>query len=385
MYCTGGIRCDVYSAFLKQKGFNNLYTLEGGVQGYFREEGGSLWNGSLFVFDGRMALPAAGRAAAEGGSALEAAVSCQLCGAAKGTLPHVNCANVDCNDLFIACDACKSRLSGCCCESCMAAPRLLRPVKLEGGHYGRWGNYADEDTVGAVMSTGRRREGRQARRARRREVVKERREEALREKAERKAMVRAAMVKLEEVEAQERAAAGGAANCSDGGRVAAYRSGRAPVVSAASAMPATGGGGGDNVGLKVCFACIQNAGRSQMAAAWLNLLVDASSARAVSAGSRPAAAVHPEVVAVMAEVGVAVGGNTPQKLTPELVSGCDLVVEMGCGEECLTVQPGKLLRWKLPDPHGKGVDDVRIIRDTIRAEVVSLAQQRGWKLLASKP
>ena len=57
MYCTGGIRCDVYSAHLRDKGFTNLYTLEGGIQNYLREEGHQLWDGSLFVFDGRMAVP----------------------------------------------------------------------------------------------------------------------------------------------------------------------------------------------------------------------------------------------------------------------------------------------------------------------------------------
>lgn len=57
MYCTGGIRCDVYSAFLQKKGFKNLYTLEGGIQNYLVKEGGDMWNGSLFVFDGRMAIP----------------------------------------------------------------------------------------------------------------------------------------------------------------------------------------------------------------------------------------------------------------------------------------------------------------------------------------
>jgi predicted sulfurtransferase len=69
MYCTGGIRCDVYSAFLKQRGYNNLYTLEGGVQNYLANAGGDHWKGSLFVFDGRMAINPAveGSAAAEGG------------------------------------------------------------------------------------------------------------------------------------------------------------------------------------------------------------------------------------------------------------------------------------------------------------------------------
>lgn len=61
---------------------------------------------------------------------------CSLCGSPDSQLPHVNCANVDCNELFIACAACKARFSGCCCEACMAAPRLLRPAKVEGGHYG---------------------------------------------------------------------------------------------------------------------------------------------------------------------------------------------------------------------------------------------------------
>jgi len=67
MYCTGGIRCDVYSAHLRDKGFTNLYTLEGGIQNYLREEGHQLWDGSLFVFDGRMAVPS-GDDAPQGGS-----------------------------------------------------------------------------------------------------------------------------------------------------------------------------------------------------------------------------------------------------------------------------------------------------------------------------
>lgn len=60
MYCTGGIRCDVYSTFLRQRGYSQLYTLEGGVQAYLRQQGGQHWKGSLFVFDGRMAIPAGG-------------------------------------------------------------------------------------------------------------------------------------------------------------------------------------------------------------------------------------------------------------------------------------------------------------------------------------
>jgi predicted sulfurtransferase len=72
MYCTGGIRCDVYSAFLKQRGYNNLYTLEGGVQNYLAHAGGDHWKGSLFVFDGRMAInPAVEGSAEQGGEDLE--------------------------------------------------------------------------------------------------------------------------------------------------------------------------------------------------------------------------------------------------------------------------------------------------------------------------
>jgi hypothetical protein len=229
MYCTGGIRCDVYSALLRQKGFKNLYTLHGGIQHYLREEGNEHWQGSLFVFDGRMAInpalqkdtqgeefttcdqeelftssslllcwctaiataadhawptfvvqagvkfvacvaenlsshlwaihveaEAARRvslllifavcqdvldvlmccagleascqfhcliasdacfcfcfsvyhSAAAADLPLPAAVPCQLCGASNATLPHVNCANIDCNELFIACPACKTK------------------------------------------------------------------------------------------------------------------------------------------------------------------------------------------------------------------------------------------------------------------------------------
>ncbi|KAG2497051.1 hypothetical protein HYH03_005050 [Edaphochlamys debaryana] len=200
MYCTGGIRCDVYSTFLRQKGFKNMYTLEGGVQNYFREAGGQHWKGSLFVFDSRMAL------SPEEGDVPRPAVPCQLCGSPDSELPHVNCANIDCNELFIACKACKSRLHGCCCEACTTAPRLLRPAKVEGGHYGAWGNYADRDEMGPIMSTGRSREGRVARRARRREALKEKRLEALSEKLSRKKMVREAMARVEALEAAQEGA-----------------------------------------------------------------------------------------------------------------------------------------------------------------------------------
>ena len=156
MYCTGGIRCDIYSTVLRRNGFQNLYSLEGGVQKYFKEEGSALWDGSLFVFDGRMAIVPEGTSKSwpslcdrpgldvkETAEGLPSSIRCQVCNG-PGHVPHVNCANVDCNRLFIACDACKARLQGCCCASCMEAPRLLRPAQTDGGYYGKFGTYAME-------------------------------------------------------------------------------------------------------------------------------------------------------------------------------------------------------------------------------------------------
>lgn len=204
MYCTGGIRCDVYSTFLRSKGFNKLYTLEGGIQNYLRQEGAQHWRGSLFVFDGRMALPAGNESAhpdcaAEEGN-LPAAVPCQLCGSAAAQLPHVNCANMDCNELFIACSNCKQQLQGCCCSECTTAPRLLRPIQLEGGHYGSWGNYADPDSYHKVIARGRSSEGRLARRRKRREASKARQEQILAQRQERKQLMREAMARAQELE-----------------------------------------------------------------------------------------------------------------------------------------------------------------------------------------
>lgn len=171
MYCTGGIRCDVYSAYLKKKGYRNLYTLEGGVQTYMKEEGLDKWNGSLFVFDGRMAI----RPNKEEEAPLEAAAPCALCGG-TAELPHTNCANIDCNKLFMACSGCKTQLKGCCCDACITAPRLLRPVKIKGQYgnwtqYGRDGSDSDESPV-EKMATGRG-EGRISRRRKRQAALKD--------------------------------------------------------------------------------------------------------------------------------------------------------------------------------------------------------------------
>jgi arsenate reductase len=128
----------------------------------------------------------------------------------------------------------------------------------------------------------------------------------------------------------------------------------------------------------VIFACVHNAGRSQMSAAFFNQLVGAGKARAISAGTRPAARVHPEVLEAMREVGIDLAGATPQRLTVELAQGASLLVTMGCGDECPHVPGLRRADWALQDPKGQSADRVREIRDDIRARVSALIQAEGW-------
>ena len=128
----------------------------------------------------------------------------------------------------------------------------------------------------------------------------------------------------------------------------------------------------------VLFACVHNAGRSQMAAAWLNRLADPTKARAISAGTEPGARVHPEVVAAMAEVGIDLSAETPKLLTDELARTAALLVTMGCGEACPVVPGLRRDDWPLDDPKGKPVERVREIRDDIRRRVAELVKARGW-------
>ena len=142
---------------------------------------------------------------------------------------------------------------------------------------------------------------------------------------------------------------------------------------------------------KVIFACVHNAGRSQMAAAWFNRLVAETTPnattpisqtppeartpdgpRAVSAGTAPGERVHPEVVAVMEEVGIDLSSATPRKLTAELAQDADLLVTMGCGDECPYVPGLTVEDWPLEDPKGKPIERVREIRDEIRRRVEGL-------------
>jgi arsenate reductase len=130
---------------------------------------------------------------------------------------------------------------------------------------------------------------------------------------------------------------------------------------------------------RVLFACVHNAGRSQMAAALFNDLADPAKGRAHSAGTRPGAAVHPEVRDAMHEVGIDLTGIRPQLLTPDLARQVEMLVTMGCGEECPYVPGVERDDWALPDPKGRPVEEVRVIRDDIRARVSALIAARGWQ------
>jgi arsenate reductase len=120
------------------------------------------------------------------------------------------------------------------------------------------------------------------------------------------------------------------------------------------------------------FACVHNAGRSQMAAAFFTALADPAKARARSAGTAPGERVHPEVVAAMREAGIDLSGAQPAKLTPDLAAEASLLVTMGCGDACPYVPGLRIEDWPLQDPKGQPPDVVHRIRDDIRARVIDL-------------
>jgi arsenate reductase len=120
------------------------------------------------------------------------------------------------------------------------------------------------------------------------------------------------------------------------------------------------------------FACVHNAGRSQMSAAFFNQFADPAVARGVSAGTQPAEHVHPVVVDAMREVGIDLSNAKPQKLTAELAQNAELLVTMGCGDECPYVPGLRRDDWPLPDPKGQGIDSVRQTRDEIKRRILQL-------------
>jgi arsenate reductase (thioredoxin) len=133
----------------------------------------------------------------------------------------------------------------------------------------------------------------------------------------------------------------------------------------------------------VLFACVHNAGRSQMAAAWFNALVDPQIARAISAGTEPGPRVHPEVLQAMKEVGIDLSNVQPTLLTHELAAGSSLLVTMGCGEKCPVVPGLRRDDWPLEDPKGKSMETVRGIREQVRGRVEALIAKEGWGRVSS--
>ena len=124
----------------------------------------------------------------------------------------------------------------------------------------------------------------------------------------------------------------------------------------------------------VLFVCVHNAGRSQMAAGWLEHLAGGR-IDVRSAGSAPKDEVNPAAIAVMAEVGVDLTANTPKVLTADAVRGADVVITMGCGDACPVFPGTRYEDWAVADPAGRDVATVRAIRDEIRARVEALIAQ----------
>jgi arsenate reductase len=128
----------------------------------------------------------------------------------------------------------------------------------------------------------------------------------------------------------------------------------------------------------VLFACVHNAGRSQMAAAWFNALADPNQARAISAGTEPGPRVHPEVLAAMQEVHIDLSAVQPRFLSDELAQSASWLITMGCGEACPHIPGLRRDDWPLEDPKGKPIERVREIRGEIRTRVERLLASEGW-------
>ena len=125
---------------------------------------------------------------------------------------------------------------------------------------------------------------------------------------------------------------------------------------------------------RVLFVCLHNAGRSQMSRALFERAADGRH-EARSAGTQPAERVHPEVVVAMRELGIDVSGETPRRLSDDLAQWADVVVTMGCGDECPYIPGKRYLDWDLPDPKGRPVAEVRQIRDDVARRVRALVEE----------
>ena len=125
------------------------------------------------------------------------------------------------------------------------------------------------------------------------------------------------------------------------------------------------------------FACVHNAGRSQMAAAFFNQLADPAKAHGISAGTQPGPHVHPVVLDAMREAGIDLSAAKPQKLTDELARETNMLITMGCGEDCPYIPGLRRDDWPLPDPKGRPMEEVRQVRDEIRTRVEALLISEG--------
>ena len=128
----------------------------------------------------------------------------------------------------------------------------------------------------------------------------------------------------------------------------------------------------------VLFACVHNAGRSQIAAAFFNAMCNPARAKAISAGTQPGVRVHPEVLEAMREVGIDLSNAQPRLLTPELAGQVDWLITLGCGEACPVVPGVRRDDWPVADPKGQPMDRVREIRDELRRRVLTLIKENGW-------
>ena len=129
--------------------------------------------------------------------------------------------------------------------------------------------------------------------------------------------------------------------------------------------------------ITVLFACVHNAGRSQIAAALFNQYADAAKARAISAGTQPADRVHPEVVEVMRSRGIDLSAQRPRRLTPEVAATANWLITMGCGDECPVVPGTRRDDWPIPDPKSQAAGAVSEIVSDIETRVRQFIAQHG--------
>lgn len=142
MYCTGGIRCELYSALLKKGGFEKVYQLDGGVINYGLKQGNDYWLGKLFVFDDRLTVPISDQPSEVIGRCYHCETPIEV---------YYNCANMDCNHLFLCCPDCLKEYAGCCCKECQTAPRV-RPYHHQKAHkpFRKWYHYMQNKTSEAT-------------------------------------------------------------------------------------------------------------------------------------------------------------------------------------------------------------------------------------------